>query len=349
MNRPEKERAVTWKAGNLKRFRKLLRSRLLRAVVSLGLLALIISRLNLHDFTQLLKRVDLVLLALGVAVFLVANMASVLKWWLIIRAQKRERPYGKEPVSYRYLTSLFYIGLFFNNFLPTNFGGDFIKAWKLARVTGQPAEAAGSVVADRASSTFALLMIAMPPALIELRLVGKGVALMVLAMFVVLLLGLGLFASERVAIRLSRYPVLRSDFFGLREHLRSFYYSLYEFRSKPAVLVAVMVLSVVYQGLAVALVYVLALSLEIHVSPIFFFLFIPVVMAVGMIPISLNGIGMREGATVFLFSQVGVSTAESFSLSVLCSLVMTVISLAGGVFYLFDRTTPATGKENGTM
>ena len=349
MNRTEKEKAVIRKKGGRKWYKSLLRSPLFRMAVSIGLLLIILSRLNLRDLGETLARVDPALLTLSGVIFLVANMVSVFKWRIVIRAQQQEQSSAKRHISYFYLTSLFYIGLFFSNFLPTNFGGDFIKAWKLGKATGLPAEAAGSVVADRVSSTIALLMMAIVPALIEVRLLGNGIAIMVIAMFIVSLVMVGLFVSERAARKLGRFPVLRADYYGLRKHLKSFYYSLYDLRKRPYTLVAVMLISIVYQGLAVMQVYVLALSLGIHVSLIYFFLIFPVVIAVGMIPVSLNGIGVREGATVFLFGQVGVPATEAFSMSLLGLLVITVISLAGGVFYLFDRAAPIAGEENGTV
>lgn len=323
----------------------LLRSRLFRAAVSIGVLALILTRINLHDLGKELGQVDPGLLALGVVLFLVTNMACVLKWRLVVRAQGQTA--GGEPVSYFYLTALFYIGLFFNNFLPTNFGGDIIKIVKLSKVTGQRAQAAGSVAIDRASSTFALLLIAVVPALIELRLLGTGLALLVLGMFLVSLLIIGLFASERTAKKLARFPVLRADPLGIRRHLKSFYYALHEFRRKPGTLAAVLVVALLYQGLHVLSIWVLALSLGIEVSLIYYFLFIPVVMAVGTIPVSLNGIGVREGAWVLLFRQVGASTEQALAMSLLSFAVLTATSMAGGVFYLFDRAAPAPEGETG--
>ncbi|MHB0867594.1 MAG: lysylphosphatidylglycerol synthase transmembrane domain-containing protein [Thermoleophilia bacterium] len=331
------------KPGWRQRGSALLQTRLFRAAISIGVLALILTRINLHELADEFSQVDKSMLALGVVLFLVTNMACVFKWRLVVEAQGQRA--GGRPVSYFYLTSLFYIGLFFNNFLPTNFGGDIIKIVKLAKVTGQRAKAAGSVAIDRVSSTFALLMIAVVPALIELRLLGTTLTLMVLGMFLVSLLVIGLFASERTAKRLSRFPVLRTDPLGVRRHLKSFYYALHEFRRKPGTLAAVLAVALVYQVLHVLSIWVLAVALGIDVSLLYYFLFIPVVMAVGTIPVSLNGIGIREGAWVLLFQQVGVATEQALAMSLLSFGVLTATSLAGGVFYLFDRGIPASGGE----
>ena len=290
--------ATTEKGTARERASALFGSRLFRAAVSLLLLGTLLATVDLRELGSILGSVSPRLLALGVLIFLVANMVSVYKWRLIVQAQG-------DRVSYFYLTTLFYIGLFFNNFLPTNFGGDVVKAFKLFRATGRGAEAASSVVLDRVSSVLALLLIAVVPALAELRLLGTGVLLVVLGMLALLGLMVLLFASERTARRLG--GLSQANLFGIRKHLKSFYYSLHDFRGRKVTLLSVMAISLAYQGLQILTIYVLALSLDIDVPLVYYFIFIPIVLAVSMVPISLNGLGVRELTWVILFAQVGVS------------------------------------------
>ncbi|MHB9111986.1 MAG: lysylphosphatidylglycerol synthase transmembrane domain-containing protein [Thermoleophilia bacterium] len=311
----------------------LVRSKLFRAAVSIILIAVLLASVDIGELAETLRNVAPGLLALAVLVFLVTNMTSVLKWRMIIKAQGAS-------VSWPYLTSIFYMGLFFNNFLPTNFGGDLVRIYKLSRATGNTVDATSSVVLDRASSTFALLMIALVAALLELRRLGTGLALTILAMFVVFLLLIGLFSSERTARRLARFPILRADPLGVRRHLRDFYMSVNQFRDQKKTMAAVMAISIVYQALYVVSVNLLALSLDIHLPVAFYFLFIPIVLAVGMMPLSLNGLGVREGAWVLLFTQAGVPAAEALSMSVLNTLMITTVSMVGGIFYLMDPSLP---------
>ncbi|MHB1391299.1 MAG: lysylphosphatidylglycerol synthase transmembrane domain-containing protein [Thermoleophilia bacterium] len=315
----------------------LLRSRVFRAAVSILLIALLLLTIDLRSLGETLSHVSAGLLALAVLTFLVTNMTSVYKWRLIVQAQGAR-------VSWPYLTSIFYMGLFFNNFLPTNFGGDLVRIYKLSRATGSMVDATSSVVMDRASSTFALLTIALVATLLQLRLLGGRLALSILAMLVLFLLAIGLFASEKVARRLARFPLLKGDPFGLRRHVRSFYYSLNQFRNQKRTVATVLAISLVYQGLYVVTVNLLALSLGIDLPVAYYFLFIPIVIAVGMVPFSLNGLGVREGAWVVLFTQAGVPAAAALSMSVLNFLMITAVSLLGGVFYLLDPSLPATGK-----
>ncbi len=324
--------------GHRGRLSRLLGSRAFRFAVSFLLLAVLLSRLDRGQLASTLAHVRPGLLLLGTLVFLVANLVSIYKWRLVIDAQG-------DRVSFFRLTRIFYIGLFFNNFLPTNFGGDVIKAFKLARETGHGADAAGSVALDRAGSIFALLLIALPPALLELRLLGTTVAIVVPAMIGCFLLLVLVAANDRVARRLGRLLPAHFDPFGTRRHLKSFYYSLHSFRDHKRMLAALLLVSLAYQGLQIVTVWVLALSLGIETAPVYYFIFIPVVLAVSMIPVSLNGLGVREGAWVLLFSRVGVPAAAAFSMSILSLLVMTVVSLAGGVFYMLEGAAPMPGGD----
>jgi len=325
-------------SGHRRRLNAIMRSRLLRGGVSIALILFLLTRIGPEQLLDTLRGVDFTMLGLAVLVFLICNMVNVYKWRLIILVQG-------SPAPYFYLTALYYIGLFFNNFLPSNIGGDVVKAWKLSKLTGKPADAASSVVLDRVSSTLGILILAVVPALLELRLLGAGLTAAVLSMFVLALLVIGFFASERAVRRLSRFPILRKDLMGMRRHLKEFYYSLYRFRGHKGMLVTLMVSSLIYQALHILTIYLVALSLGIDLPLAYFFLFIPVVMVVALIPVSLNGVGMREGAWVLLFGQVGLSSAEAFSMSILSFLVMAVVSLAGGVFYLLDRGAPAPHEQ----
>jgi len=316
----------------------LLKSKPLRATLSILLLLLLVSRLNLGELASTLSGVSAGYLLLGIFTFIAASLLSIFKWQLILRALEMH-------AGFFYLVSLFYMGLFFSNFLPTNFGGDVFKIYRLSRNTGCPVESTSSVFLDRASSTFALLLIAVPPALFELRTLGAAMTALVLSLFFFLVIVIFLIATPGIAPRLGNLPLLRRDFFGLRRYVREFYFSLHEFRHEKKALMVMLAISLIYQAIQILAIYFLALSLGIQLSPLYYFIFIPVIQAVSMIPISLNGLGVREGTWVLLFSGAGVPAAAAFSMSILSLLVMTGTSVFGGILYLFDRNTPIPQTE----
>jgi uncharacterized membrane protein YbhN (UPF0104 family) len=93
-------------------------------------------------------------------------------------------------------------------------------------------------------------------------------------------------------------------------------------------------LSLVIQGLNVILVWQLGVSLGLPVPAAFYWVLVPTVSLLTMLPLSLNGMGVREGATVLLLAPFGVSTGQGLALSVLWFAVISAISLTGAGFYL---------------
>lgn len=312
------------------RLRSLASSMPFRVAVSIAVLGALLLKFGVDEVIDKLSQANPELVAAGVLVYLAANMVNIYKWQLVITGQG-------DHVPFRNLFSIFYVGVFFNNLFPTNFGGDVVRVMRLSRLTEKPAAATGSVVADRVSSTFALLLIAVVPALFQLRLLGTGWALLIISMFLLSVLLIALLASERAVRWLGGLPLLRGGLMGLREHVRHFYYSLYELRGQKAILALVMLISLFYQALQIVTIYLLGLALGVDISIVYYFLFIPIVLAVSMLPVSLNGLGVREAAWVALFSLVSVPDTTALSLSLLTLLIMTVVSLLGGAFYLFDR------------
>ncbi len=324
------------------RLKAVLSSRLLRAGISVALLALLLVRTDLSQLGDTLRGVSFSMLAVAFLIFLICNLVNVYKWQLIIRKQGLQ-------VSNVYLTKLYYMGLFFNNFLPTNIGGDVVKIWKLSKVTGKGHDAVSSVVIDRAGSTLGILLLALVPTMFRLSQLGPNVAVPIFAMFFIAVLLIAFLSSERAVRALGRFRLFRADPFGLRKHLKSFYYSLYQFREHKLTLALFMIWSLIYQALHILTVYFVALALDIEIPAYYYFLFVPVVMAVTMLPISLNGVGTREVTWVLLFRQViedpELARTLAISLSFLSFVVISVVSLAGGAFYLFDRSTPPLTEE----
>ncbi|MCK4822914.1 flippase-like domain-containing protein, partial [bacterium] len=70
---------------------------------------------------------------------------------------------------------------------------------------------------------------------------------------------------------------------------------------------------------------------------LYFFLFVPIISVLTMLPISLNGIGIREGAFVFFFTKVGISSAQALSMSILTYTIVLLASLIGGLIYAARR------------
>jgi uncharacterized membrane protein YbhN (UPF0104 family) len=103
-------------------------------------------------------------------------------------------------------------------------------------------------------------------------------------------------------------------------------------------LVMVTMLSLVVQLANVVLVWLIGEGMGLPVPPLYYGVLVPLVSILTLLPISLNGMGLREAGTVVLLSPLGVSSASAVTLSLLIFAVYTASSLSGGVFYLFGRS-----------
>jgi uncharacterized membrane protein YbhN (UPF0104 family) len=114
-----------------------------------------------------------------------------------------------------------------------------------------------------------------------------------------------------------------------------------EFFRRPGLLAAVAGLSFLLQSLVILVNVFNGVALGLDVPVAFYFILIPLIAVATMIPVSLNGLGVREGAFVFFLSQVGVPQDQALSLALLWLGVLIASSLIGGLVWL---ATPAPPK-----
>ena len=119
--------------------------------------------------------------------------------------------------------------------------------------------------------------------------------------------------------------------FHLDEKIRKVYDGLHNFRNHKAIMIEAMALSAVGQGISILTLYLMAVALGAKAPVVYFYLLVPVVHLISMLP-SLNGLGIREGAYVyFLAPHIGAHNAAA--LGVLWLALLFLLSIIGGVIY----------------
>ena len=297
--------------------------RVLRLTVSLVLIGLIFYKMDLARFVGLMRQANLIGLAVALLLVIVAVVLSAFKWQRLLLVQGVE-------VSLPRLTAIYFVGLFFNNFLPTSIGGDVVRIYDLAKITDRPAESAASVISERVLASVALGLVAVAGLLFSQGRAAQFTQLIGAFCALLLLLLLALLTGKRwgpwVARRLP-------DPQGLKSKARGFLGGISACVSDRWVLAWVILLSVGFQALVVLINYAIFQALGSQVSLAYCLLFIPIIMAISMLPISINGLGVREGAYAYFFGQIGLSTAESVAASLLFFILVALASLIGGAIF----------------
>jgi uncharacterized membrane protein YbhN (UPF0104 family) len=119
---------------------------------------------------------------------------------------------------------------------------------------------------------------------------------------------------------------------------------LYELHDRPGLFITTLFISFIAQAIEIWSVLLMARALGIQSESVYFFVFIPLIWLVTMLPISLNGLGLREGAFAFFFGQVGMISTEAVALSLLVYSCRLLAGLLGGVVFMQSSIEDAFKK-----
>jgi hypothetical protein len=239
-----------------------------------------------------------------------------------------------------------FIAQFFNQALPSTVGGDAVRIWMASREGSSLRLAAHCVLADRGIATAMLLLFVVAGfpfqnavlAAPTIQWAVNSLAVGALAGFALCLMAAGVLRNRCGRLRL--VAEVCDMALAIRRVLGS--------RSHG---VPVLALSALNQILSILGMLLLALALNIVVGWTAFFVLVPFVLLLSMIPISIGGWGLREGIMIAAFGYVGVSRDSALSLSLLFGLATMAVSLPGGVFWLLQRakTPPVDEAPKGRL
>jgi uncharacterized protein (TIRG00374 family) len=299
----------------------------LKIALSLGLMVFLVSRIPLASVGESLRAAKPAWLAAAWTTLLLSNVLGSYQWGRLLRAVEIRIPFWK-------VCAYYHVGLFFNNFLPANIGGDIARIADASRYGPTRAAAVSTVLLDRMIGTVALAGLALVttlPAIDQFHL--TVVYLMVVAFFLVSV-GLVWAVFHPALLPMAERVLSRIGLGGLRPHLDDLAGRLHGFRGQRRLFMQLFAVALVVQVSRIAVHVLVARALGIAVPLPYFFLFVPLLAVIVSLPISMNGIGVREGAGVVLFGLVGVGRAHAFSLQFTTYLVAVAVSLIGGLVFL---------------
>jgi uncharacterized protein (TIRG00374 family) len=298
-----------------------------KIAVSLALLAYLFSTTDLAALAQRVRSGDPALLVAALALYVGMLAISTLRWRLLLTAQGHAAPLGTLSASYLVAT-------FFNNFLPSNIGGDVIRVRDSSRYTGSTTAALAIVAIDRILGFGALY------ALAALAFLLGGPAVRHLAGARVVLGGLGacfaglayVFFRPGTARRLLALSGL-ARLAWARERFETVQGAVHVYRERLAAVWAAFAASLALQTLVICYYYAVARALRIELPVSACFLMVPLCTLVQAVPISFNGWGVRESVFILYFHQVGLSRDSALAFSIVGAGLIVLLSLSGAVVW----------------
>lgn len=307
---------------------------LLRVLVSVGLLVWVLTQtgFNPAELAGAVRDPGWAMLSVAYGLSLLGIVIRAFRWKWLMEAVGARLPTGRAIY-------LYFVGAFFNAFLPTGFGGDVVRVLEAGQgISSQ--QAAGTVLVDRLSGFMALFGMALVLLPFSRGLLPPGIAGLIAAMSLVVAAGSALLFDGRL-IRWTLGKMPRGSLGGSGSWLSRGYEAALDWVHRTHEVVA----SVGAKGVGVAvavsvafnLVQVLAnaaiaRALHIDVALAHFVLFIPVASTALLVP-SVGGFGVRESFYVALFGQVGVSAAHAVTLSIAAFSLDFAMGLLGGGAY----------------
>ncbi|MEW6068902.1 MAG: lysylphosphatidylglycerol synthase transmembrane domain-containing protein [Nitrospirota bacterium] len=285
---------------------------ILKLTVSFALLYIVLSRTGTERILSILKGLNLLAFISAVFLYLFAQFISTIRWKLLLKGER---------VSIKRLFSLYMIGSFFNIFLPGIIGGDAVKGIYLYQATGKGGLTLASIFMDRYLGFVVLMVISIIAFPFGYKYLQGTDAVWLLPLVVVCFIGVSLLIF---GLRLGRRIKILSDFYG--------YFHTY--RNQKKILINTLALSVIVQVSGIAAVYILAIGIGQHIPLFTFMLFLPLIILFSTLPISVSGIGVREGAFIIFFGLVGVDPDVATAISLAWFISITAGSLWGLFEYI---------------
>ena len=298
----------------------------LRIAVGGAVIGLLLLKGDLGEIAAVIGDARPLYLVAAFGIILLGLLVSAARWQAYLKPLGLSLP---TPTLFR----LYFVGTFFNAFLPTGVGGDAYKAMRLRRETGMLARAFASVFLDRFAGVIGLALVGFAGVVARVasgdrgRVVGVAAAL---AGAVLIAATLVLWFGERLAGR-KRRPAGR---FAIRARLRRMLAATATAGRDPEASVRGIALGVVFQTLVLAYHVVIARALRLDVSIAVLACIVVISSLATTIPLTINGLGFREGSYVWALGAYGVGHDAALAFGLLILGVLLASSVVGGIVYV---------------
>jgi hypothetical protein len=302
-----------------------------RLVVSLALLYFVLGSIDLNALWSRVRSMNPGWVALALAAYASTIVVSVWRWERLLRTQHIE-------VARKTLTQSMWVSLFFNNFLPSNIGGDVVRIADTAAAAGSKTVATTVVVADRALGLAALTLVAALAAFsasvsgIHIP-GGRWLALLSTVAVIVVVP----FAVMPQLISHLLAPIRALNRPWMTERAERLETAVLKFHAAPSDLAAAFGGAVLVQVTIVGFYLLAARGLAIPLPVLLGAVLIPVSLVVQLAPVSINGFGVREAVFAFFFARFGLPTDAAVALSLVATGLVMALSLIGGLVFLGRR------------
>lgn len=297
-----------------------------RIAISIILLIFLFKQVDKRVLFEIIKGADKWLLFLSFLIFSGIYILCLLRWEMLLKSARIYLPLKRVIISYCG-------GIFFSLFLPSTIGGDFMRSVDLGMHTQKPRQVVATVLLDRLSGYIGVVLLVLPATVLGFRFIKDtpsvfiSCAVLVLILIAILLVLFNSFIYTKVNNLFKRAG-------RLTEAIRNLHEELHNFKQHKKMIIYNIIFSIIIQSITPVSFYFLVLSLGMKLPFIYFIIFVPIIGAITLLPISLGGLGLRDTATIFFFTKIGLTKDLAFALSLLNFSFVLIYGIIGGLVYL---------------
>ena len=301
----------------------------IKLLISSFILYLIFSKIEISEFILNIKKIGFAAISVLLLLALLKFVVETMRWRFVLKAIGFK-------FKFNYLLSLYLIGGFFSNFLPSTIGGDLARTAFIKGQNLKVSSAANTILFERFTGLYSVFMMC-------LLAVAVGWSRMseYLRVFILLYSTIGIVVMSLIYIFFNKI----TDLFSILENKYSFksfkkigsILKTLDFSNyKKKTIISTMLFSIMMQLVVISVTVLVGISMglkQVEIST--YFIIMPPVWIITMLPISINGLGIREGVFALFLSNLGVSVEQSTALSLLSFLPFVSLSLVGGAVFMF--------------
>lgn len=293
---------------------------LIRLLVTIAIFVLIFRSVDLEQIWKILHQANLGLLVVSLLMQFGSTTVSAYRWQLIMH----NMDFGQ---SFSFYWRSYFKAMFFNQGLPTTIGGDVLRVLDVAGHGFRKRDSLYGVFLDRVAGLIALMLLNLIAYAFNPDLLPVGVYYLTLSLAAAGLLGFVVSSYVRRLEWLDAYPRLAI--------VKTLSAKLHQAFSAHRFLL--LASSLLIPLLAMVGFFVTGWALGLRYDLETYFVIVPPAILLTVIPVSLAGWGVREGALVALFSFIGADKATVLTMSIVYGLTLIIVSLPGFLIYLGGR------------
>lgn len=310
----------------------------IRIFISITLIIFILSKINILELIDSIKSINIFFFLLALLTHIIIIPVRAFMWQTSLAVQNI-------GVPLKTLISMNLIAAFFGNFLPTSMGGDIVRAYDISKYSGQKVKPIATIIVVRSAGFFSLILFSIFGLIFGYNLINDiNIALIVIGLLLLFCIFLFVIFNKDVIKKFRSVDKILL-FLDKKDIIKSFYDAFHVYKYHKKKLFTIFLISLIAQLNVILYYYFITLSLHLQIPVIYLFTVVPIIVILEMLPISINGIGVREGANLFFFNKIGIPGHIAVLIGLIDYIQRVAVSLLGGVLFVLGRYKNTTLKK----